>query len=295
MINVTMREMLEAGVHFGHQTRFWNPKMAPYIFGIRQKIHIIDLAESLPMFRSAINFVHKVAEKRGKILFVGTKYAARDIVKEEAERCGMPYVNYRWLGGMLTNYKTIRQSIKRLKELEVMLADTDAMDLLKKKERLTLTRQKDKLSKALDGIKNMGGLPDAIFVIDVDQERIAVKEAKCLGIPVIGIADTNASPEEIDYLIPGNDDASRSIRLYCKTFADAVIKERGLPKTEAELAAEKPATTKPVTTKKKVVAKKKAAATKKAPAVKKTPAAKKPAASKKSAAKKVTTKENTGE
>ena len=321
-----MRQMLEAGVHFGHQTRFWNPKMAPYIYGSRQKIHIIDLTESLPMFRSAINFVHKVAEKKGKILFIGTKYAARDIVREEAERCGMPYVNHRWLGGMLTNYKTIRQSIKRLKELEIMLADTDAMDLLKKKERLTLTRQKEKLGKALDGIKNMGGLPDAIFVIDVDQERIAVKEAKCLGIPVIGIADTNASPEEIDYLIPGNDDASRSIRLYCKTFADVIIKERGLPKTEEELAAQKPATTKPVMTKKKVVAKKKAApaetsvaeaeekpavkkkvvkkkaaaktkaAPEKAPAVKKRAAAtKKPAASTKSAAKKVKTKENTGE
>ncbi|MCH9644881.1 MAG: 30S ribosomal protein S2 [Gammaproteobacteria bacterium] len=257
MIEVNMRELLEAGVHFGHQTRFWNPKMAPYIFGVRQKIHIINLEETLPMFRRALKYTGRVAAKKGKVLFVGTKFAARDIMREEAVRCGMPYVNHRWLGGMLTNYKTIRQSIKRLKELEELVANQDKMSKLTKKEGLTLMRQLDKLKITLDGIKNMGGLPDAIFVIDVGQEKIAIKEARCLGIPVIGIADTNADPSDIDYLIPGNDDALRSIRFYSKLMADTIIEERGLPVLE-EKKEKKPETSKPVMTKKKVVAAKKA-------------------------------------
>lgn len=229
MQDITMRQLLEAGVHFGHQTRFWDPKMAPYIYGARQKIHVINLDHTLPMFQKALQFAAKIAEKKGKILFVGTKYAARAIIKEEAVRAGMPYVNHRWLGGMLTNYKTIRQSIKRLKELDSQFEKGDAFTKMTKKEILNLTREKDKLAASLEGIKNMGSLPDAIFVIDVGQEKIAVQEANRLAIPVIGIVDTNCNPTNIDYVIPGNDDALRAIRFYCKSMADVILEARGAP------------------------------------------------------------------
>ncbi|MCX7120776.1 MAG: 30S ribosomal protein S2 [Gammaproteobacteria bacterium] len=225
-ISISMHQMLEAGVHFGHQKRFWNPKMAPYIYGEREKLHIIDLQKSLPMFRDLLEKISHVTAKRGKILMVGTKHAARDIIKEEAVRCGMPYVDNRWLGGMLTNYKTIRQSIKRLKDLEAMLENPKALIGKTKKEVLTIQREKDKLSANLEGIKNMGGLPDMLFVIDVQQEKTAILEAKRLGIPVAGIVDTNGSPDEIDHIVPGNDDAMRSIRFYCKTIADVIIESR---------------------------------------------------------------------
>lgn len=254
MTDITMRQLLEAGVHFGHQTRYWNSKMKPYIYGVRHNVHIINLEDTLPMFRDALKFLGNIAESRGKILFVGTKFAARDIIKEEATRCGMPYVNYRWLGGMLTNYKTIRQSIRRLKEIETKAQDQEYLAKLTKKEGLNLMREKDKLTVVLEGIKHMGGLPDALFVIDVGNEKIAIAEAQRLGIPVVGVVDTNCSPEGIDYVIPGNDDALRSIRFYCQTIADLVIEKRGLPEFVDEEAEEKPLVTK------KVVAKKKAAA-----------------------------------
>jgi len=254
MIDVSMRDMLEAGVHFGHQTRYWNPQMAPYIYGIRHKIHIINLEESLPLFREALQYVAKLASNRGKLMFVGTKPSAREVIKEEAQRCGMPYVDYRWLGGMLTNYKTIRQSIKRLKELEALSEDSDTLALMTKKEALQLMREKEKLAMTLDGIKNMGSLPDAIFVIDVNNEQIAVCEAKRLGIPVIGIVDTNSSPKNIDYLVPGNDDATRSIRLYCKAIADTILEVRGETLVNAEEPAEDVAKVTPII-KKKVVTK----------------------------------------
>jgi small subunit ribosomal protein S2 len=236
MKTVNMRQMLEAGVHFGHQARYWNPQMAPYIYGVRHKIHIINLEETLPRFNNVLKLISRIVAKRGKILFVGTKHAARDIVREEATRCGMPYVNYRWLGGMLTNYKTIRQSIKRLRELEGFVESEEGQTLTKK-EMLNLMREKTKLENCLAGIKNMGGLPDALFVIDTGHENIAVKEARRLGIPVIGIVDTNTSPRDIDYMIPGNDDAIRSIRLYCQSIADVIVDARG--ELELELAREK--------------------------------------------------------
>lgn len=222
MANVTMRQMLEAGVHFGHQTRFWNPKLAPYIFGERSKIHIINLESTLPLYNEAMNYLSSLAAKRGTILFVGTKRAARDAVGEEAARCGMPYVNYRWLGGMLTNYKTVRQSVRRLKELETMSQD-GSMDRLNKKEALMRTREMEKLERSLGGIKDMNHLPDALFVIDVGHEKIAVSEAIKLGIPVVGVVDTNNSTKGIDYIIPGNDDAIRAIQLYAHGAADAVL------------------------------------------------------------------------
>lgn len=225
-ITISMRQMLEAGVHFGHKKRFWNPKMAPYIYGEREKLHIIDLEKSLPRFRALLEFFAQLTAKRGKVLFVGTKYAARDIVREEAIRCGMPYVDHRWLGGMLTNYKTIRKSIRRLKELEMLLGNPKALMGLTKKEVLTLQREQDKLAHNLEGIKNMGGLPDALFVIDVKQEKTAIQEANRLGIPVAGIVDTNTTPEGVDYMVPGNDDAMRAIRFYCKTVADLIIESR---------------------------------------------------------------------
>jgi len=225
MANVTMRQMLEAGVHFGHQTRYWNPKMAPYIFGARGKIHIINLEKSLPLLNDAMNFISKLAAKRGTIMFVGTKRAASVPIQEAASRCGMPYVSHRWLGGMLTNFRTIKASVKRLKELEEMSAN-NAFDHLVKKEVLQLTREKTKLEKSLGGIKEMKGLPDALFVIDVSHEDIAVKEANSLGIPVIAIVDTNCSPDSIEYMIPGNDDAIRSIRLYVQLAAEAVLEGR---------------------------------------------------------------------
>ena len=222
MSNFTMREMLEAGVHFGHQTRFWNPKMAPYIFGDRNKIHIINLEETMPLCHDAINYLGKVASKKGTILFVGTKRAASDAICEEAERCGMPFVDHRWLGGMLTNFKTVRASIKRLKELEEMAA-SNSYEVTNKKETLQLSREQEKLQKTLGGIKDMGGLPDVLFVIDVGYEKIAVQEASKLGIPVVGIVDTNNSPENVDYVIPGNDDSMRAIRLYTRLVADAIL------------------------------------------------------------------------
>lgn len=217
--------MLEAGVHFGHQTRYWNPKMAPYIYGARNKIHIINLELTLPMFQDAVKFIERIASNRGKILFVGTKHAARQVIREEAERCSMPYVNHRWLGGMLTNYKTVRLSIKRLLELEKMEAENVFADLTKK-EALTRRREMLKLERSLGGIKEMGGLPDALFIIDVNHEKIAIEEASRLGIPVIGVVDTNTNPEGINYMIPGNDDAIRAIRLYAGTIADAIIEAK---------------------------------------------------------------------
>ena len=223
-MSITMRQMLEAGVHFGHQTRFWNPKMAPYIFGHRNKIHIVNLEKSLPMFQDALKFVRKLASNKGTVLFVGTKRSAREIVREEAERAGMPYVDNRWLGGMLTNFKTVRQSIKRLKELEILLADGGAK--LPKKEALVLQRELNKLSRSLGGIKNMTALPDAIFVIDVGYQKGAVVEANALTIPVIGVVDTNNSPLGVNYIVPGNDDSSRAIRLYARGVADAVLEGR---------------------------------------------------------------------
>lgn len=221
-MNVNMRDMLEAGVHFGHQTRFWNPKMAEYIFGARSKIHIINLEKTLPMFRQAIDLVQDIASKGGKILFVGTKRSAQDIIREEAERCGMPYVDHRWLGGMLTNYKTVRQSIRRLKDIAAKVED-GSIEKLTKKEALNLERELEKLEYSLGGIKNMGGLPDAIFVVDVGYERIAITEANKLKIPVIGVVDTNNSPDGVDFIIPGNDDAIRAITLYTRTVADTIL------------------------------------------------------------------------
>ena len=225
MPDITMRQMLEAGVHFGHQTRYWDPKMAPYIFGARGKIHIINLEKSLPMLIDSLNFVGKIASKRGSVIFVGTKRAASKSISEEAQRCGMPYVSHRWLGGMLTNFRTIRQSIKRLRQIEKMEEDGSFARLVKK-EVLQLTREQDKLEKTLGGIKDMKNLPDAMFVVDVGHEDIAVKEARKLGIPVIAVVDTNCSPNDIDYVIPGNDDAIRSIRLYTQLVADAVLEGR---------------------------------------------------------------------
>lgn len=226
MANVTMRQMLEAGVHFGHQTRYWNPKMAPYIFGERNKIHIINLEQTLPLFNDALNFVSKVASKNGKILFVGTKRAAQHAISEQAQRAGMPYVNHRWLGGMLTNFQTVKQSIKRLCELEEMFADGQAARL-NKKEQLGLSREIEKLQRTLGGIKDMGRLPDCIFVIDVGYESIAVNEAVKLGIPVVAVVDTNNLTDGVDYVIPGNDDAIKAVQLYVTSVADAIIDGKG--------------------------------------------------------------------
>lgn len=222
MTDVNMRQLLEAGVHFGHQTRYWNPKMAPYIFGERNKIHIINLERSLPMLRDAAGYVKNLVSDGGTILFVGTKRSAREAIRSEAERCNMPFVSYRWLGGMLTNFKTIKGSIKRLFEIETMKED-GTMEQLTKKEGLTLEREREKLERSLGGIKDMNSLPDALFVIDVNHENIAVAEARKLGIPVVAIVDTNCSPEEIDHIVPGNDDAMRAIQLYTAVIADAVL------------------------------------------------------------------------
>lgn len=221
-MQVTIQDMLKAGVHFGHQTRYWNPKMGSYIYGSRNKIHIIDLGKTLPLFQDALNFISGIAARKGKILFVGTKYAAQEIIRREAERCRMPFVNRRWLGGMLTNYKTIRQSIKRLKELEAMF-ESGKFGRLTKKEILGLEREKDKLVSSLGGIKNMGGIPDALFVVDVGHEKIAVREANRLGIPVVGIVDSNNDPDSISYVIPGNDDSSRAIRFYATCVANVIM------------------------------------------------------------------------
>jgi len=225
MSQVTMRQMLEAGVHFGHQTRFWNPRMAQFIFGQRNKIHIVNLEKTMVKYHEAMDYVRKLAANKGSILFVGTKRQSREIIAEEARRAGMPYVDERWLGGMLTNFKTVKQSIKRLKDLETMVED-GSIERLSKKEALMTTREIEKLSKSIGGIKDMGGLPDAIFVIDVGYHKIALTEAKKLGIPLVGVVDTNHSPEGVDFIIPGNDDSSRAIRLYARGVADAVLEGR---------------------------------------------------------------------
>ena len=222
MTQVSMRDLLQAGAHFGHQTRFWNPKMDAYIFGARNKIHIINLEHTVPAFNDALNTVKRLAENKNQVMFVGTKRAAGKIIEEHARRCGMPFVSHRWLGGMLTNYKTIRSSIKRLRELEEQERD-GTFAKLTKKEALMRSRMKEKLERSIGGIKEMSGLPDVLFVVDVDHERIAVTEANKLGIPVIGIVDTNSDPDGVDYVIPGNDDAIRAVKLYVTAVADAVL------------------------------------------------------------------------
>ncbi len=237
MSKVSMRQMLEAGVHFGHQTRYWNPKMAPYIFGARNKIHIINLESTLPLFNDALNFIGKLSTNGGKILFVGTKRSAQKVVREEAERCRMPFVAHRWLGGMLTNYKTINKRVKRLKELESMVEDGSLEQKFSKKEALGLSRELEKLNRSLGGIKDMRGLPDALFVIDVGHENIAVSEAKKLGIPIIAVVDTNNKADGIDYVIPGNDDAIRAIQLYLQAASAAILEGRVLAAQNANAKA----------------------------------------------------------
>jgi len=230
-VSVTMRQMLEAGVHFGHQTRYWNPKMAPYIFGHRNKIHIINLEKTLAMYQEALKFARQLAANRGNLLFVGTKRQAREIVREEALRCQMPFVDHRWLGGMLTNFKTVKQSIKRLREMEAMQQD-GSFERMAKKEALGLQREMEKLNRSLGGIKELSSLPDALFIIDVGYQKGAVAEANKLGVPVIGVVDTNHTPAGIDYVIPGNDDSSRAIRLYARGMADAVLEGRSQSQEE---------------------------------------------------------------
>lgn len=232
MSEVSMRDMLEAGVHFGHQTRYWNPKMGAYIFGQRNKIHIVNLERTLPLYQESMNYVGSLVANGGKVLFVGTKRAARDAIREQAQRCAMPYVNHRWLGGMLTNFKTIRERIKRLKELDAMFED-GTIDRFSKKEALGLSREQAKLEQGLGGIKNMEGLPDALFVVDVGHEKIAVTEANKLGIPVVGVVDTNNDPSFVDYVIPGNDDAIRAVRLYIEGAASAALEGRATAATVA--------------------------------------------------------------
>jgi len=266
MANVSMRDLLKAGAHFGHQTRYWNPKMAPFIFGARNKIHIIDLELTVPALDKAVSIVRGMAQSKNKVLFVGTKRAASKIVKEQAERSGQPYVNHRWLGGMLTNWKTIRQSIKRLRDLEAKMGD-GTLEKISKKEALDLSRQLEKLERSIGGIKDMGGLPDAIFVVDVNHEKIAIQEANKLGIPVIGIVDTNSDPDGVDIVIPGNDDAIRAIELYSAAIADACIEgaAESLGKSdyvEVAVDAEAPAAE---AAEKKAPAKKKVTAKKAAP------------------------------
>jgi small subunit ribosomal protein S2 len=229
-MSFTMREMLEAGVHFGHQTRFWNPKMAPYIFGHRNKIHIINLEKTVPLFESATKFARQLASKRGTILFVGTKRQAREVISSEAQRCGMPFVDQRWLGGMMTNFKTVKGSLKKLKDMQAQIeAGTEQMI---KKEALMFQREHDKLVKDIGGIQDMNALPDAMFVIDVGYHKIAISEAKKLGIPVIGVVDTNHSPIDIDYVIPGNDDSAKAVALYARAMADAVLEGKANVVTE---------------------------------------------------------------
>ena len=224
-MSVSMREMLEAGVHFGHQTRFWNPKMAPFIFGHRNKIHIINLEQTVSHLGDAMKFIKQLSQRRGTVLFVGTKRQSREIIAEEASRAGQPYVDQRWLGGMLTNFKTVKTSIKRLKDMETVTAE-GGLERMSKKEALSFGREMDKLNKTLGGIKDMAGLPDALFVVDVGYHKIAVQEANKLGIPVVAVVDTNHSPEGVDYVIPGNDDASRAVRLYTRAVADAILDGR---------------------------------------------------------------------
>jgi small subunit ribosomal protein S2 len=224
-MSVSMREMLEAGVHFGHQTRFWNPKMAPYIFGHRNKIHIINLEQTVSNLAEALKFIKQLSQRRGTVMFIGTKRQSREIIAEEAARAGMPYVDQRWLGGMLTNFKTVKTSIKRLKDMEIASAE-GGLERMSKKEALSFGRELDKLNKTLGGIKDMNGLPDALFVVDVGYHKIAIQEANKLGIPVIAVVDTNHSPEGVDYVIPGNDDASRAVKLYARAVADAILDGR---------------------------------------------------------------------
>ena len=270
MTAVSMRDMLEAGVHFGHQTRFWNPKMRPYIFGERNKIHIIDLEKSLPLYNDALNFLGRMAASGGTILFVGTKRAAQECIAAEAQRCAMPYVNRRWLGGMLTNYRTVKQSIKRLKELEALIEE-GGLDRVSKKEGLSLQRELAKLERGLGGIKNMDGIPDVLFIIDVGYEKIAVAEAVTLGIPVVAVVDTNNAPDGVDYIVPGNDDAIRSIELYVSGAATAVLEGREAAQREVAAAVgsgkeaddESAGTGKAARKKKAPVRKKTGAATKK--------------------------------
>ncbi len=241
MTQVTMRQLLEAGAHFGHRTRYWNPQMAPYIFGARNRIHIVNLEHTYPLLKEATDVASRIAANGGRILFVGTKRAAQDVIKNEATRCEMPFVNHRWLGGMLTNFKTVKLSIKRMEELEEKVG-ADSKYKLSKKESLTLQREYDKLHKSLQGIRNMSSLPDALFVIDVGYESIAIKEARKLGIPVIAVVDTNNSPLGVDHVIPGNDDATRAISVYTKAIADAVLDGRGVVTTgkgKEELVAAK--------------------------------------------------------
>ncbi|MEY4767611.1 MAG: hypothetical protein RL637_250 [Pseudomonadota bacterium] len=226
MTAVSMRQMIEAGVHFGHQTRYWNPKMANYLYGSRNKIHIIDLEQTLPLFNDAMNYLGQMTANKGTILFVGTKKAARKVVAEEAKRCGMPYVNHRWLGGMMTNFKTIKKSVARLKELEAMKNDGTLFQRFNKKEALTIERELEKLERSLGGIKDMRGIPDVIFVLDVGYEKNAIGEAKKLGIPVVGIVDSNNSPNDIDYVIPGNDDSIKAVKLYCESAANAILEAK---------------------------------------------------------------------
>ncbi|MBI4937153.1 MAG: 30S ribosomal protein S2 [Nitrosomonadales bacterium] len=237
----TMRQMLEAGVHFGHQTRYWNPKMAPYIFGHRNKIHIINLEKTVVMYNDALKFAGKLAANKGTLLFVATKRQAREIIKEEATRAGCPYVDQRWLGGMLTNFKTVQQSIKRLRDLEAQTQDSAAMEKVSKKEGLMMQRELEKLERSLGGIKDMQGLPSAIFVIDVGYQKGAIVEAQKLGIPVIGVVDTNHTPIGVDYVIPGNDDSSQAIRLYARGMADAVLEGREQALNEVVAQVEEPA------------------------------------------------------
>ncbi len=283
MADVTMRQMLEAGVHFGHQTRYWNPQMAPFIFGERNKIHIINLEKSLPMAKQAAAFVKGTVADGGTVLFVGTKRAARDSIRTQATRCSMPFVSQRWLGGMLTNYKTIRQSVKRLKTLESMAGEEGGFEGLTKKEILGLTREQEKLERSLGGIKDMQSLPDVLFVVDVEHEDIAVREARKLGIPVVAVVDTNCSPEGVDYVVPGNDDAMRAIELYTALIADAVLDGKAsLPEVSlgedefVELDEEG----KPKKTSRKKAAKKPAARKKAAKKTAKKAASKKPAPAK---------------
>jgi small subunit ribosomal protein S2 len=238
MSQVTMRQMLEAGVHFGHQTRYWNPRMAPYIFGARGKIHIINLEKTMPLFTDAMNFLSGMAQRRGTVLFVGTKRSAREAMKEEASRCGMPFIAHRWLGGMLTNFRTVKQSVARLKEIEAMSTD-GRFEKLVKHEVLQLKREQEKLERSLGGIKNMPALPDALFIIDIGHEEIAIKEARTLGIPVVAVVDTNYDPKLIDYVIPGNDDAIRAVQLYARAAADAVLEGKAAaPITAAQVKDE---------------------------------------------------------
>ncbi|HDO31240.1 MAG TPA: 30S ribosomal protein S2 [Desulfobacteraceae bacterium] len=279
MNQVSMRQMLEAGVHFGHQTRFWHPKMRPYIFGERNKIHIINLEKTLPLFLEAMAFLNNLVANRGTILFVGTKRQAGQVIKEEAERCNSPFINFRWLGGTLTNYKTVKKSIERLKHIDAMMED-GSIDKLVKKEALSVSREREKLNRSLEGIKDMRGLPDALFVIDVGHEYIAVAEANKLNIPVVAVVDTNCKPDGVDYVIPGNDDAARAIHLYASTAADAIIAgqeaaalttpatDDDFIEVEEEQGSVKATVKKKAVTKKKTTVKKKTASKKKVAAKK---------------------------